>query len=51
MPKHDEPGVKPARRKGSDKAKRTYERNGGFSTKHLRLKVKEMEKYKHTKPT
>ncbi len=50
MPKHDEPGVKPSRRKGSDKTKRTYELNGGFSAKHLRLKAEEQKKHdKHTK--
>lgn len=48
MPKHDEPGIKPSRRKGSDKAKRTHERNGGFSTKHLRLKAQELDN--RTKP-
>ena len=32
------------RRKGSDKKKERYDRNGKFSTKHLRLKNEQIER-------
>jgi len=51
MPKHDESGIKPSHRKGSDKAKRTHERTGGFSTKHIRLKAQELENRTKCKTT
>ena len=40
-------GVKVTRRKGSDKARERFARNGLYSTKHLR--IKEAEKPKQSK--
>ena len=36
--------IKTTRPRGKDKAKNRYNRNGGFSSKHLRLKQLEREK-------
>jgi hypothetical protein len=36
--------IKTTRARGKDKAKNRYNRNGGFSSKHLRLKQLEREK-------
>lgn len=38
MKQHFEDGIRMKRPRGKDKAKERYERNGGYSTKHLRLK-------------
>lgn len=43
MPCSDEKCLKERRRKGSDKMKERYDRNGGYSSKHLRIKAREME--------
>lgn len=43
MPCSDEKCLKERRRKGSDKMKERYDRNGGYSSKHLRIKEREME--------
>ena len=42
--------VKVGRKKKSDKAKETYERNGGFSQKHVRMMEATMEKRAASKP-
>lgn len=44
MKDHREDGIQTKRARGKDKAKDRYNRNGGFSTKHLRLKELEREK-------
>jgi len=44
MKDHREDGIKTKRTRGKDKAKDRYNRNGGFSTKHLRIKELEREK-------
>lgn len=36
--------IKVDRRKKSDKARETYERNGGFSEKHIRIAAAQAEK-------
>jgi len=36
--------IKVGRRKKSDKARETYERNGGFSEKHIRIAAAQAEK-------
>jgi hypothetical protein len=38
MKQHYEDGIRLKRPRGKDKAKERYDRNGGYSTKHLRLK-------------
>jgi len=43
MKEHREDGIKVTRARGKDKAKDRYNRNGGFSSKHLRLKESEIE--------
>jgi hypothetical protein len=43
MKEHREDGIKLSRTRGKDKAKDRYNRNGGFSSKHLRLKQSEIE--------
>ena len=43
MKEHCEDGIKVHRTRGKDKAKDRYNRNGGFSSKHLRLKQTEMQ--------
>jgi hypothetical protein len=44
MKNHREEGIQTKRPRGKDKAKDRYNRNGGFSSKHLRLKQVEREK-------
>ncbi len=41
-------GPDPKRKKKSDKAKETYERNGGFSQKHVRIQESLQEKRNQT---
>ncbi len=43
MKEHREDGIQISRTRGKDKAKDRYNRNGGFSSKHLRLKQSEIE--------
>ena len=43
MKEHREDGIKVTRARGKDKAKDRYNRNGGFSSKHLRLKESQIE--------
>ena len=38
MKQQYEDGIRMKRPRGKDKAKERYDRNGGYSTKHLRLK-------------
>ena len=44
MPKHDSAYETKQRRKGADKARRTFELNGTYSAKHLRLRAAALEK-------
>tara|TARA_R110002072_G_scaffold162448_3_gene314409 strand:+ start:714 stop:869 length:156 start_codon:yes stop_codon:yes gene_type:complete len=44
MKNHREDGIQTKRTRGKDKVKDRYNRNGGFSSKHLRLKQLEREK-------
>ena len=44
MKNHREEGIQTKLPRGKDKAKDRYNRNGGFSSKHLRLKELEREK-------
>jgi hypothetical protein len=44
MKDYQEDAIKTKRARGKDKAKDRYNRNGGFSSKHLRLKQLEREK-------
>lgn len=37
-------GMEPLRKKKADKAKKTFEKNGGFSAKHIRLQEALTEK-------
>ena len=48
MKEHREDGIKLSRARGKDKAKDRYNRNGGFSSKHLRLKQSEIETMSRT---
>jgi hypothetical protein len=38
------PRMEPLRKKKADKAKKTFEKNGGFSAKHIRLQEALTEK-------
>jgi len=44
MKNHREDGIQTKRSRGKDKAKDRYNRNAGFSSKHLRIKQLEREK-------
>lgn len=51
MKEHREDGLMISRTRGKDKAKDRYNRNGGFSSKHLRLKQSEIETRSRTTKT
>ena len=49
MKEHLEDGIRFKRPRGKDKMKDKYNRNGGYSTKHLRIQEKLLKNTSHNK--